>query len=43
MKLTVVKEIVGKYKVEELSKAENDLLEEKELSIHIDGDDMDFK
>lgn len=39
MKLTVVKEIVGKYKVEELSKAENDLLEEKELSIHIDGDD----
>ena len=39
MKLTVVKEIVGKYNVEELSKAENDLLEEKELSIHIDGDD----
>ncbi len=39
MKLTAVKEIVGKYSIEELSNAENDLMEERPLSIEISGDD----
>jgi hypothetical protein len=39
MKLTVVKEIVGKYSLEELTKAENDLMEEKSLDIEISGED----
>ncbi len=39
MKLVVVKEIVSKYSLSDLTSAEEDLMEERPLEIEVEGDD----
>ncbi len=39
MQIPVIKDLVAKYSIDDLKKAEDDLLEEKELSIEVGGED----